>query len=99
MARTSDGAAPVRPEEAFRRVLRHLRKELGLTQEGLAFGAGLDRTAIGLIERGERIPSLSTLYKLARPLGTTPSVMLARAEELLGRGRLAKSKDKKRWTD
>jgi transcriptional regulator with XRE-family HTH domain len=73
----------VKAEEAFRRVLRELRKGQGLTQETLAFDAGLHRTAIGLLERGQRVPSLSTLYKLAPALATTPSAMLARVDEIV----------------
>lgn len=87
MARTREGIGAVTPEEAFQRVLRELRKQRGLTQENLGFESGLHRTAIGLLERGERVPSLSTLYKLAGPLGVAPSAMLARAEELVRRPR------------
>jgi transcriptional regulator with XRE-family HTH domain len=92
MRRLREPTVKVSPEEAFRRVLRHLRKECGLTQEKLGFEAGLHRTAIGLIERGLRIPSITTLYKLARPLGTRPSAILARAEELVRRSRQSTEK-------
>lgn len=81
----------MKPEEAFRRVLRNLRRERGLTQEALAFDAGLHRTAIGLLERGQRVPSLSTLYKLAGPLAVAPSALLARAEDLMRRPRAGNS--------
>jgi transcriptional regulator with XRE-family HTH domain len=87
MGRLFGGTGTVKPEEAFRRILRELRKHRGLTQEALAFDAGLHRTAIGLLERGQRVPSLSTLYKLAGPLGVPPSAILARAEELIRRSR------------
>lgn len=87
MGRRLRGAGRGKPEEAFRRILRELRKQRGLTQEALAFDAGLHRTAIGLLERGQRVPSLTTLYKLAGPLGVAPSAMLARAEELIRRSR------------
>lgn len=87
MRRLREGNVKVKPEEAFRRVLRQLRNERGLTQEKLGFEASLHRTAIGLLERGLRVPSLSTLFKLAAPLGTPPSAMLARVEEVIRRSR------------
>jgi transcriptional regulator with XRE-family HTH domain len=96
MRRSREAIGKVSPEEAFRRVLRHLRKERGLTQETLGFEAGLHRTAIGLLERGLRVPSISTLYKLAPPLGTTPAMMLARADELVTRSRTPTPKSKEK---
>lgn len=39
-----------------------------LTQEGLAAAAGMDRTAIGKIERGERGVTVATLARLAKAL-------------------------------
>jgi transcriptional regulator with XRE-family HTH domain len=52
--------------------LRGTRLERGLTQEGLAFRSGLDRTEISLLERGGREPQLETIVKLAGALETTP---------------------------
>jgi transcriptional regulator with XRE-family HTH domain len=34
------------------------RKRAGMSQETVAIGAGLHRTEIGLLERGERVPKL-----------------------------------------
>lgn len=45
--------------------IRKLRKELGLSQEQLALKAGVDRSYIGGIERGERNVSFLTLVKIA----------------------------------
>ncbi|HEK1520075.1 TPA: helix-turn-helix transcriptional regulator, partial [Pseudomonas aeruginosa] len=44
--------------QAFGRALRQLRKRRNMTQEILGFEAGLDRTYISVLERGERSPTL-----------------------------------------
>ena len=43
-----------------------LRKERGISQEELAFTAGLDRNYVGRIENLKRNPTLSTLVKIAK---------------------------------
>lgn len=50
------------------RNVRHLRQARGLTQEQLAFEAGLDLTYVGGIERGRRNPSLIVMARLAAAL-------------------------------
>jgi transcriptional regulator with XRE-family HTH domain len=50
------------------RRLRDLRRRRGLTQRALAQACDLSANAIGLIERGESSPSVSTLYRLALAL-------------------------------
>jgi transcriptional regulator with XRE-family HTH domain len=42
-----------------------------LTQEELADRAGLDRSYIGGVERGDRNPTLSVIEKIAQGLGIT----------------------------
>ena len=61
------------PKTLFGRRLRSLRKAKGMSQEGLAFEAGLDRTYIGGIENGKRNVSLVNIYKLANALGILPA--------------------------
>jgi len=52
------------------------RKQAGLSQEQLGERANLHRTAIGLLERGARMPRIDTLVKLAAALEVPPSDLL-----------------------
>lgn len=54
----------------FGRRVRELRIQKGITsQMALANKAGLDRTYVGGIERGERNPSLKNIEKIAKTFG------------------------------
>ncbi|MPZ23444.1 MAG: helix-turn-helix domain-containing protein [Dehalococcoidia bacterium] len=53
---------------AFGSKLREHRIAAGISQEQLADLAGLHRTYIGGIERGERNPTLTNIARLARAL-------------------------------
>lgn len=48
--------------------VRLIRKDLGLSQEELADRAGLHRTYIGMIERGEKNITLINIEKIAKAL-------------------------------
>ena len=48
--------------------IRNFRKELGLSQEELAFRCGFDRTYISMLERGKRNPSYLNILKLSKGL-------------------------------
>ena len=52
----------------FGKRLAGFRKETGLSQEAFAFKCGFDRTYIGILERGEKSPTLNTLEKIATAL-------------------------------
>lgn len=56
--------------------IRSIRKEKGISQEELAFKAGLNRAYVGYIERDERKPSVDTLSKLAKALKVKLSDLL-----------------------
>lgn len=56
--------------------VRRLRIERGLTQEQLAFEAGIDLTYEGGIERGRRNPSLLVLVRIAEALQVRPHELL-----------------------
>lgn len=61
----------------FGRRLRQLREAHGLSQEELAFRAGLHRTYVSSAERGERNVSLVNLVRLARALDVHVSELVA----------------------
>jgi transcriptional regulator with XRE-family HTH domain len=61
--------------------LRSRRVAKGLSQEALAEKAGLHRNFVGLLERGERNPTLLTLCQLAVALRTSASDLIAASEE------------------
>jgi transcriptional regulator with XRE-family HTH domain len=48
--------------------IRARRRELGMSQEGLAHEAGLDRSYVGRIERGEHNLTFIALVKLCRAM-------------------------------
>jgi len=52
----------------FGKRLRELREAKGISQEALAYEAGLDRTYISSIERGKRNVSLENIERLAKAL-------------------------------
>jgi transcriptional regulator with XRE-family HTH domain len=68
---------------AYGNALRELRSRAGLSQEGLALKARLDRTYVSGIERGERNPSMANLLKLAEALDVSLSEWARMAEAQL----------------
>ena len=66
---------------AFGRVLRRLRIEQNITQEGLAGNAGLQRKYISLLEKGQYQPKLTTVFSLAVALNMKPSDFIALVDE------------------
>lgn len=62
--------------EKFGANVRILRQSKGLSQEGLAELAGLHRTYIGSLERGERNVSLLNILRIAVALGCPAAELL-----------------------
>ncbi len=56
--------------------VRAERERLGVSQEELADRAGMHRTYLGGVERGERNVSLLNLVRIARALRVSPAVLL-----------------------
>lgn len=69
-------ATVLEPLRTFTTNLRARRAELGLSQEAVAAEASMDQSQYSRIERGEVDPSIRTLTRIARALGTTPSELL-----------------------
>lgn len=58
-----------RVRATFAAILRREREAAALSQEALAHKAGLHRTYVGMIERGERKPTVEVAANLAKVLG------------------------------
>ena len=54
--------------KAFGIVLSRLRHQRNVSQEVLGFDADLTRAYISLLERGQRSPTLDTLFQIGRAL-------------------------------
>jgi len=62
--------------ERFGKNLARCRKRVGISQEETAVRASLHRTAVGQLERAERVARVDTLVKLAGALGVEPGELL-----------------------
>ncbi len=70
-------------QRAFGLAVRRARERLDVSQDMLAELAGLHRTYVGSVERGERNVSLINIAALAKALRTTPSKLMADCEVCL----------------
>lgn len=55
---------------------RRARLEKGLSQEQVAERMGIDRAYISGLERGERNPTATTIWHLAKALGVEPADLM-----------------------
>jgi len=68
---------------AFGAVIRAIRTNDGLAQEALALRAGIERSHMGKIERGEHMPTLAMILRLARALERSAGELLLETEAAL----------------
>ncbi|ESX51848.1 XRE family transcriptional regulator [Mesorhizobium sp. LSHC422A00] len=67
--------------QRFARNLRAAREAKALSQEALAYKAGLDRTYISALERGRYFASLKAIDKIAKVLELDPADLLRKDGE------------------
>lgn len=68
-------------DKAFGTVVKTRRIQLGISQESLAFRAGLHRTYISDIERGLKCPSLRVVLRLAYALDMSAADLVQKTED------------------
>ncbi len=64
-------------------VIAHFRKRKKLSQEVLSGLSDIGRTHLSAIERGERKPTLETLYRISLALDVKMSVIILEIEKRL----------------
>jgi len=69
--------------KAFGKRVREVRKMKGISQEELSFETEFDRTYISFIERGQRNPSLTTIYKIAEALEVEASDIFPERRDII----------------
>jgi len=67
--------------DAFAKAVKRHREKKSLSRAALARLSGLHQTYVGLLERGERSPSLDTAEAVARALGVSLSCLITEAEK------------------
>jgi len=70
-------ALMVREAEIFGDAMKRLREKRGFTQEALAHEAGITSSYAGQVERGQRVPSLTVILKIARALKVDAGELLS----------------------
>ena len=74
--------------QAFGTAVRTLRSERGIAQESLANLAGIERSHLGKIERGEHMPTLAIIFKIASALECSTAVLMTQTEHQLTEGKV-----------
>lgn len=71
---------------AFGAVIRKYRTEMGISQEELGLLAQIERSHMGKIERGQHLPNLALILRLAGALKTNPGGLVDLAAAQLASG-------------
>jgi transcriptional regulator with XRE-family HTH domain len=74
------------PAVAFGAAVRAARTAQGIAQETLAYRAGVERSHMGKIERGEHLPTLALVLKIAAALDCSAAELVATTEASLPKG-------------
>ena len=74
------------PALAFGQAVRAARMEQGMAQEELAASAEIERSHMGKIERGEHMPTLALILRIAVALNRSAADLIAVTEENLRSG-------------
>lgn len=80
MARVSGQAEGAEALLQLGAAIRAARGAKGMSQEALADAAGIDRSHMGKIERGERNVTFLNIARVAAALGLMPSELMKQAE-------------------
>ena len=75
------GGAAMLDSVIIGQVIQRIREQKKLSQELVSGFAGIGRTHLSAIERGERKPTLETFYKIADALGIKASIIMAAIED------------------
>ncbi|MBN9428593.1 MAG: helix-turn-helix transcriptional regulator [Burkholderiales bacterium] len=81
------------PAIAFGATVREERTSQGIAQETLAHMAGIERSHMGKIERGEHVPTLPLILKISRALKCSAAHLMALTEAKLAEPEITKSED------
>ena len=74
------------PALAFGQAVRAARMEQGMAQEELAASAEIERSHMGKIERGEHMPTLALILRIAAALNKSAADLIAVTEDNLRSG-------------
>jgi len=69
-----------KPAQAFGDAVRSARLARGIAQEELAALAGIERSHMGKMERGEHLPTLALMLKVANALKMSAAELIAETE-------------------
>ena len=61
--------------------IRQVREKKGISQEVVSSFAGIGRTHLSAIERGQRKPTLETFFRLSEALGMAASDLMREIEK------------------
>lgn len=67
--------------KAFGIVVSTLRVQKGLTQESLSGLAGIARSHLAALEKGEKVAKMDTVWRIAEALGISPGELVRETEQ------------------